>query len=297
MKKIILECINVSKKIKDKPILNNINLKIYEQDILGFIGPNGAGKTTTMKIILSLCNYTKGYITICGYDIKKDYEKAMSKVGAIIENPDLYTYLTGYQNLWLVAKIYNINKDRIEEVINLLGLDKRIHDKVSKYSLGMKQRLGLAISILHKPKLLILDEPTNGLDPEAIKELRYLLKKISKQENMSILISSHNLSELETICNKVCIIRNGTILSYYNLNKNKYTNNYIIELNNTNLNNIINNYKVLDKYHIKVNSNKNNISKIIKKLVDNNIPIYEVLEEKNSLEDIYLKLTKGNIID
>ena len=297
MKKIILECINVSKKIKDKPILNNINLKIYEQDILGFIGPNGAGKTTTMKIILSLCNYTKGYITICGYDIKKDYEKAMSKVGAIIENPDLYTYLTGYQNLWLAAKIYNIDKDRIEEVINLLGLDKRIHDKVSKYSLGMKQRLGLAISILHKPKLLILDEPTNGLDPEAIKELRYLLKKISKQENMSILISSHNLSELETICNKVCIIRNGTILSYYNLNKNKYTNNYIIELNNTNLNNLINNYKVLDKYHIKVNSNKNNISKIIKKLVDNNISIYEVLEEKNSLEDIYLKLTKGNIID
>ena len=228
MKKQILECINITKKIKDKTILNNINLKIYEQDILGFIGPNGAGKTTTMKIILSLCNYTKGYITICGYDIKKDYEKAMSKVGAIIENPDLYTYLTGYQNLWLAAKIYNIDKNRIEEVINLLGLDKRIHDKVSKYSLGMKQRLGLAISILHKPKLLILDEPTNGLDPEAIKELRYLLKKISKQENMSILISSHNLSELETICNKVCIIRNGTILSYYNLNKNKYTNNYII---------------------------------------------------------------------
>ena len=297
MKKVVLECINVSKKIKNKTILNNINLKLYEQDILGFIGPNGAGKTTTMKVILSLCNYKEGYISICGYDIKNDYEKAISKVGAMIENPDLYTYLTGYQNLYLAAKIYNINKERIEEVIKLLGLDRRIHDKVSKYSLGMKQRLGLAISILHKPKLLILDEPTNGLDPEAIKKLRYILKRISKQENMSILISSHNLSELETICNKACIIKNGTILSYYNLNNNKYTNNYIIEVSHTNINNIINDYKKIDKHHIKVKTNKKNIPKIINKLVKNNISIYKIIEEQNSLEDIYLKITRGNTID
>ena len=193
MPNIILECKNLYKEINDKEILTNINLKLEEKDILGLIGPNGSGKTTTIKTILSLQKITKGEIFIDNHNIKTDYKNAISQVGAIIENPDLYTYLTGLENLLIPATIYNINKERIEEVINLVGLSQRINDKVSKYSLGMKQRLGIAQAIIHKPKLLILDEPTNGLDPEGIKELRSLLLKLKEQENMTILISSHNL--------------------------------------------------------------------------------------------------------
>ena len=292
---IILNCENLEKEIKGKIILNSINLKLYEKDILGFIGPNGAGKTTTMKIILSLIKYTSGKVSICGYDIKKEYEKAIKNVGAIIENPDLYSYLTGYENLWISAKLHNLSKDRIYEVVKVVGLENRINDKVNKYSLGMKQRLGLAQAILNKPKLLILDEPTNGLDIDAIKKLRYILMKLAKKENMAILISSHNLFELETVCNRVCIIRNGTILSNYRLHNNK--NSYLIELDNTKLDNIINNYKTIDKNHILIKTNKNKIPNIIKKLINNNISIYSIKENNISLENTYLNITRGNKIE
>ena len=166
------------------------------------------GKTTTIKLILGLQSITSGKVTINGYDIEKEFTKAIRKVGAIIENPDLYMYLTGFENLKLVANMYKeIDRTRIMEVVKLVKLDNRINDKVSKYSLGMRQRLGVAQAILHKPNLLILDEPTNGLDPEGIKDLRELLKDLSQKENMAIFISSHNLAEIETLCNKVCIIR------------------------------------------------------------------------------------------
>ena len=164
-----------------------------EGDILGFIGPNGAGKTTTIKLILGLQNITSGKVYINGYDIEENFKKAIENVGTIVESPDLYMYMSGYENLKLVANLYkNVDKKRIDEIVKLVGLENRIKDKVSKYSLGMRQRLGIAQAILHRPKLLILDEPTNGLDPEGIKEVKVLLKKLAEQENMAILISSHN---------------------------------------------------------------------------------------------------------
>ena len=171
------------------------------------------GKTTTIKLILGLQGITSGKVTINGFDIEKQFTKAISRVGAIIENPDLYMYLTGYENLKLVANMYpKISKERIMEVVKQVKLENRIYDKVSKYSLGMRQRLGVAQAILHKPNLLILDEPTNGLDPEGIKEMRELLRELAQKENMAIFISSHNLAELETLCNKVCIIQNGKVI-------------------------------------------------------------------------------------
>ncbi len=164
------------------------------------------GKTTTIKLILGLQGIDSGSVTINGYDIQKEFTKAIEKVGAIIENPDLYMYLSGYENLKLVANMYKgISKERIMEVVKLVKLDNRIYDKVSKYSLGMRQRLGVAQAILHKPSLLILDEPTNGLDPEGIKEMRELLKDLAKKEKMAIFISSHNLAEIETLCNKIAL--------------------------------------------------------------------------------------------
>ena len=213
MQNAILKCENLHKSFRKKEILKSVSLEIGSGDILGFIGPNGAGKTTTIKLILGLQKIGSGKVIINGYDIQKDFEKAIAKVGSIIENPDLYMYMSGYDNLKLISNLYpNVDEKRINEVIKLVGLENRINDKVSKYSLGMRQRLGVAQAILHKPNLLILDEPTNGLDPEGIKDLRELLVKLSKEENMGILISSHNLAELESFCNKVSIIKNGVIV-------------------------------------------------------------------------------------
>lgn len=234
MSETILKCENLCKHFGKKQILDNVSLEVKQGDILGFIGPNGAGKTTTIKLILGLQSIDSGAVKINGYDIQKEFEKAIEKVGTIVENPDLYMYLSGYDNLKLISNMYkNIDKKRIDEVVKLVKLEQRINDKVSKYSLGMRQRLGIAQALLHKPNLLILDEPTNGLDPEGIKELRELIKDLAEKENMAIVISSHNLSELESFCNKVTIIKNGKIVETSTINEvKKVEHSYIIELDN-----------------------------------------------------------------
>ena len=294
----ILKCVNLHKKMGKKHILKGVDLEVYPGDILGFIGPNGAGKTTTIKLILGLQTIDWGSVYVNGYDIKKDFVKAIKEVGAIVENPNMYNYLSGYDNLKLSANLYNIKKERIDEVVSLVGLEKRINDKVSKYSLGMKQRLGIACAILHKPKLLILDEPTNGLDPEGIKELRSLLVKLSTKENMAVLISSHILSELESFCTKVAIIKNGKIIEKNDLKSLKNTNEvvYSFEVSSTkniNLDNIL----VIDEFNFEINTIKENIPTIIKKLVNSNIKIYKVCEKWQSLEDFFIEKTGGNIIE
>ena len=294
----ILKCENLNKKFGKKQILKNVSLEVNEGDILGFIGPNGAGKTTTIKMILGLQSIDSGNVYINNYNIKKEYEKAIEKVGAIVENPDLYMYLTGYENLKLIQNLYkNVSKERIIEVVKLVKLNTRINDKVSKYSLGMRQRLGIAAALINKPNLLILDEPTNGLDPEGIKELRDILKKLAQKENVGIIISSHNLSELESFCNKIVIIKNGEIVEENKLsNFKKIEESYIIEVDNiTKIKEI--EFEKINENNIKIHVNKKEIPAIIKKLVENNIKIYTVREETITLEDAFLKRTGGNIID
>ena len=325
----VLECKNLNKKIGKKDILKNVSLEVQEGDILGFIGPNGAGKTTTIKLILGLQKITSGEVKINGYDIKKDFEKAIERVGTIVENPDLYMYMSGLENLKIIARLYkNVDQKRVEEVIKLVGLENRIKDKVSKYSLGMRQRLGIAQAILHKPNLLILDEPTNGLDPEGIKQLRDLLTKLAKQEKMAILISSHNLAELESFCNKVSIIQNGEIIETSTLEEAKRVDGkmiYEIELDSTaGVEKILNNsalehikednlqqkqdtreiskqesknVEIIDSNIIKIYASKEEIPEIVAKLVNNNKKIYKVCEDLTSLEDAFLKKTGGNVID
>ena len=299
----VLECKSLNKKIGKKDILKNVSLEVQEGDILGFIGPNGAGKTTTIKLILGLQKINSGEVKINGYDIKNQFEKAIERVGTIVENPDLYMYMSGLDNLKMIARLYkNVDLKRIDEVIKLVGLENRIKDKVSKYSLGMRQRLGIAQAILHKPNLLILDEPTNGLDPEGIKQLRDLLTKLAKDENMAILISSHNLAELESFCNKITIIQNGEIIETSTLEDAKRVEGkmiYEIELDNTSdLDKIINKeIEIVDSNSFKVYLTKEEIPEIIKKLVDNNKKVYKVCEDLTSLEDAFLKKTGGNVID
>ena len=208
----ILVCENLKKQVKRKVIIENISFSVDKGEVVGLIGPNGAGKTTIIKSILGLINLTEGKVTINGYDIKKNFVKAIEKVGAIVENPDAYMYLSGYDNLKITANNYKgITKSRIDEVAKIVGLENRIKDKVSTYSLGMRQRLGIAEAIINNPELLILDEPTNGLDVEGIIEIRNLIKKLSHQ-GIAIIISSHNLTEIDNLCNRIIAIKNGKMI-------------------------------------------------------------------------------------
>lgn len=302
MDKTILKCINLNKSFGKKQILKNVSFEIEEGDILAFIGPNGSGKTTTIKCMLGLNTISSGDVIINGYSIQNNFIKAINKVGAIVENPDLYMHLTGYENLKLFKNMYkNITNDDIKRVISLVGLNNRIKDKVSKYSLGMRQRLGIAQALLHKPNLLILDEPTNGLDPEGIKDLRNLLKRIAKEDKIGVFISSHNLAELESFCNKVCIIKDGSIIETNTISKlKKQVNNiYTFDIESTSIIKDIINEKIniIDDNTFSVEADKKTISKINKKLVKANINVYEIKKQESSLEDAFLKKTGGNIID
>lgn len=298
---VVLKCEHLHKNFGKKEILKDVSLELEKGDILGFIGPNGAGKTTTIKLILGLQSITSGTVNINGYDVDKNFTKAIEKVGAIVENPDLYMYLTGYENLKLIANLYKgVGKNRIDEVVKLVRLENRINDKVSKYSLGMRQRLGIAQAILHKPNLLILDEPTNGLDPEGIKEIRELLKELAEKEKMAILISSHNLLELETFCNKICIIKNGRVMETNKIEdvKNITKGGYVFEIDNTEMiDKMFNNVTIVNSQTFKIMVDRKEVPNVVKKLVENDVKIYSVSEDKITLEDAFLKKTGGNIID
>ncbi|MBE6675439.1 MAG: ABC transporter ATP-binding protein [Ruminococcaceae bacterium] len=214
----VLSIKNVSKHLGKRKILSDITLDVHEGEIFGFLGPNGSGKTTTIKLILGLLRMESGQISICGHDNVKDFEAAMRCVGGIIENPEMYKYLTGRQNLEQYLRMYpELPGERIDEVIRLVRMESRINDKISKYSLGMRQRLGIAQAVLHHPKLLILDEPTNGLDPAGIKELRDVLKTLSREEGVAVFVSSHMLSELQLMCDRVGIIDRGVTVGFRSL--------------------------------------------------------------------------------
>jgi len=292
----------ICKSFGSKQVLKEVSLEVREGEILGFVGPNGAGKTTTIKLILGLQSIDSGNVYINGFDVQKDFEKAIEKVGAIVENPDAYMYLSGLANLKLAANLYkDITDERIMEVVKLVGLENRIKDKVSKYSLGMRQRLGIAMSLLHKPNVLILDEPTNGLDPEGIKDLRDLIKKLAKEEHMAILISSHNLAELESFITDVCFIKNGEVIktaSIKEVKANGVKPSYIITLDKVDkLDKVLNiDYKVQDESII-IQVEREELPDIVKLLVEKNYKIYGVSQMIISLEDAFLNIAGGNKID
>ena len=216
--KTVLSIKNVSKHLGKRKILSDITLDVHEGEIFGFLGPNGSGKTTTIKLILGLLRMESGKISICGHDNVKEFEAAMRCVGGIIENPEMYKYLTGRQNLEQYLRMYpELPPERVDEVVRLVRMESRINDKISKYSLGMRQRLGIAQAVLHHPRLLILDEPTNGLDPAGIKELRDVLKALSREEGVAVFVSSHMLSELQLMCDRVGIIDRGVTVGFRSL--------------------------------------------------------------------------------
>ncbi len=209
----VLEVKNLTKCYNKRVAVDNISFEVFDGEIFGFLGPNGAGKSTTIKMITGLAKMTSGDVFICGKSIKKDFEGAIVNLGGIIENPEMYGYMTGLDNLKFFASLYgDVTDARIWEVATLVGMQNRLKDKVKSYSLGMKQRLGIAQALLHYPKILILDEPTNGLDPNGIQEMRAFLKKLARQENIAILISSHILAEMEQLCDIIAIIDKGRLV-------------------------------------------------------------------------------------
>lgn len=210
---IVLAVDNVKKTIGKRLIIKGISFDVRAGEIFGFLGPNGSGKTTTIRMLVDLIKPTEGSIRICGYDVNKEHNEALQYVGCIVENPELYSYLSGWENLEHFSRMLpGVGEKRIREVVDIVGMDARIHDKVKTYSLGMRQRLGIAQALLNDPKLLILDEPTNGLDPQGIKELREFIRQLA-ESGLSLFISSHLLSEIQQMCDRVAIISHGEVIT------------------------------------------------------------------------------------
>lgn len=299
----VLNVSNISKSIKKKNIIKNISFQLKKGEVLGFLGPNGAGKSTTLRMIVGLSRPSAGTISICGHSIRDDYVKAMSHVGCIIEGPDLYDYMSGYKNLEILGSMSkNITKEAIDHAISLVGMENRIHDKVSIYSMGMKQRIGLAQALIHKPDLLILDEPTNGLDPQGIHEFREIVKSLAKDMGISVLISSHLISEVQLMCDRVCIINNGIIVQDGSVTGMLSTGEIVWVLNNPSKG-----QKILSE-HFKLESLVNDkneliaaidleiLPKINETFITIGLELRTVYAKKKTLEDLFLSVTNQRTI-
>lgn len=299
----VLSLKNVSKKIKGRPIINDISFEVKKGQIYGFLGPNGAGKTMTLRMIVGLIKPTSGTVEICGHNIGKDFVQAMSKVGCIIENPELYEYLSGSDNLEMLRKMEpEIPRLRIDEVVKLVGLSLRIHDKVGTYSLGMKQRLGIAQALMKTPELLILDEPTNGLDPAGIKEFRSLVISLAKEQGMTIFVSSHLLSEIQMICDEVAIILHGKIIK-----TSKVEELSIDQKITWHVTNVPKALKLLiDDFGIEAVQDTDEtlsaftddfkLTAINSAMISSDIGLKYVSKQQKSLEDLFMELTGGETI-
>jgi len=300
LSKVVLNVSNVTKTFGSRVAVNNVSFDIREGEIFGFLGPNGAGKTTTMKMICGLSGITKGHIRICGFDMPKDKEKALANIGALIENPLMYPNMSGMDNLKYYASLYkNIKMDDIIKYSRIVGLEHRLKDKVKTYSLGMKQRLGIAQALLHSPKLLILDEPLSGLDPNGVKEMRDFLKTLAKDYNIAILISSHMLSDMEQICDTIGIINNGQLLEIKSITSLRESiegaKRILIKVDYPNFAGKI----ILHELQLKVElagnkilvySTEDMISKITQKLIGYGISIFGIEIVSKNLEEIFLEI-------
>lgn len=281
---------NVSKEINGRKILDNINFDIYEGEIVGLIGPNGAGKSTLLKIMSGLYPNDEGLVEYYSIDLKHNYEKAMSLVGTLIESPDLYKNLSGFDNLELFKSMFkDVDEKRIREIVEIVEMEKHLGKKFKTYSLGMKERLGIAASLINKPKILILDEPTNGLDPIGVKNVMNLLKEM---KGTTILISSHLLSEIGQLCDRVIFINSGKIVSIKTLDKSSNKKNVTFEVNDfSKAKLLLYNYCIND--NLEVCETDETISKLTEKLVFNNIKVYRIYEN-DSLKNDFFSMVNNN---
>lgn len=301
----VLEVKGVKKKLGKREIIKGLDLSVNEGEIFGFLGPNGAGKTTTIRMLVGLIYPNEGEIVVCGKSVLSEKEQALKNVGAVVENPELYKYLSGRENLMQIARIRKVSKEEVEELIDLVGLKDRIDDKVRKYSLGMKQRLGLATALIGNPKLLILDEPTNGLDPSGIIDFRDVVKKAARERGMAVFISSHILSEVQNLCDRVAFINNGVIKSVEDIHDNSMETELdsltlVVSSNKEQAVKVlkdigfVNSSTVIDEeIHIIVETGKT--TELLKVLLKNNVLVEEIYKNRKGLEQRYMELVEGGI--
>ena len=297
----VLEVSHLSKRLGNMDIIKDISFDVWEGEIFGFLGPNGAGKTMTIRMMVDLISMDSGSIKILGNDIRTDREKTLSNIGAVVENPELYDYLTGMENLRQIARIRTIPQEKIAEIVDLVGLKSRIGDKMRKYSLGMKQRLGLAAALLSDPKLLILDEPTNGLDPNGIIEFRDILKKMAQERGMAVFVSSHILGEIQQLCDTVAFIENGTITAIESLENIKDSMTFILETPVTEMSTAflrenmgIRNVKEMTNFYLlELEGAAPDV--LLKEIVLAGIPVFSCARHMKELEERYLEVIKGGI--
>lgn len=304
----VLTLDGVTKRIGKKAIVDRLSFDVHRGEIVGLLGPNGAGKTTAIRMMTGLITINEGDVRIAGHSIRNQFKQAIVHVGGIIENPEFYPYMSGFDNLKQAARMTDTVTDaRIMEVIALLGLQEALHKKVKAYSLGMRQRLGIAQALLDHPKLLILDEPTNGLDPAGIREMRDYLKQIAQSEGIAILVSSHLLSEVEQMCTRVVIIQNGKLVTEHNIGDQKSATSLPelrIRVDRPSVA-----AQILKKLeHVQVTEVKEASSELVCRVADvdmpilidalreENVAVYRITETKKSLEDEFLQWTGGNQI-
>lgn len=295
----MIELKDVTKRIGRKTIVDSLNFSIGRGEIFGLLGPNGAGKTTTIRMMVGLIRLSKGDVLIRGYSIQRDYRRAIAEIGAIVETPAFYSYMSGYQNLLHYANMYaNVDRVRIDEVVQFVGLSDRILDSVQTYSLGMRQRLGIAQALLHRPSVLILDEPTNGLDPAGIKELREYLRRLAEERGVAIIVSSHLLSEMEMMCDRTAIIKGGKLLAVRKIGERATQASVAFTVDNPEgavkaLNGfvpeIIASFE--NGYYLEVQLRREQIPVIVKFLAGAGFGIYEVQPKTKSLEEIFMEVT------
>ncbi|KWX71043.1 bacitracin ABC transporter ATP-binding protein [Paenibacillus riograndensis] len=305
---IVLQMQGVSKIIKGKAIVNGLSFDICKGEIVGLLGPNGAGKTTTIRMMTGLIRMTEGDVLIEGHSIRNDFNKAIAHIGAIIENPEFYSHMTGYDNLKQYQRMSDgITDARIDEVVRLVGLQEAMSKKVKAYSLGMRQRLGIAQALLHAPKLLILDEPTNGLDPAGIREMRDYMRRIAEVEGISILISSHMLAEIEQICHRAVVIQNGKLIAVTPLGEEVQAGGAIplaIRVGKLEAALVV----IHKQPEVEIIRTDEANSEVLVSMPDDQVPeliaafseagvrVYRIMENKQSLEEEFLKWTGGNRI-
>jgi ABC-2 type transport system ATP-binding protein len=299
-----LEVQSLTKKIGKKTIVDDVSFQVEKGEIFGLLGPNGAGKTTIIRMIVSLINRTGGDVIINGHNLNDSFKEALSEIGAIVENPEFYKYMSGLKNIRHYERmaVKDISEKRRNEVIELVGLQHAMHQKVKTYSLGMRQRLGVAQSLLHNPSILIFDEPTNGLDPQGIREFRDYLRKLA-DDGISVLVSSHLLSEMQLMCDRFAIIEKGKLIHISSMHDSmeeskEMTREVIFEVSDSSEAAILIKEKGLyegvieaNGEQLKLHLDKEKTMVINQLLVQNGVGVYGIVSHKATLEDRFLELT------
>ncbi|MCM3703858.1 ABC transporter ATP-binding protein [Paenibacillus macerans] len=302
MNELIIQTEGLTKKYRGRAAVDNLSLKIAKGDIYGFLGPNGAGKTTTIRMLLGLIQPTAGTIRMFGKDLHKDKLAILRRIGSLVESPSYYGHLSAIDNLEAIRRILEVPKSRIDEVLDIVSLRGEARRPVKGFSLGMKQRLGIAASLLGSPELLILDEPTNGLDPTGIHEIRELIKNMPKQYGITVLVSSHLLGEMELMANTVGIIRQGQMVFQDTIDNLRLTTAHDMELVVSEpdaalwIARDLGTVGKLQDGTLKFPGLPDvQVARLVKALVENGHAVYRVEQKKKSLEDIFMRIVgEGN---